>query len=64
MGASHQTGWTGLVAILIQNRGTLDAAEVLKAGKRGAFVGNKLKGPEPAGKKRRPIGTTGQDRAC
>ena len=41
VGASHQTGWTGLVAALIQLRGSLDAAEVLKEGKRGAFVRNK-----------------------
>ena len=38
VGASHQTGWTGLVALLIQNRGSLDPAQVLKEGKRGAFV--------------------------
>jgi hypothetical protein len=40
VGASHQTGWTGLVATLIQLRGTLDAAEVLKGGKKAAFVGD------------------------
>ena len=38
VGASHQTGWTGLVALLIQNRGSLDPAQVLKEGKKGAFV--------------------------
>jgi hypothetical protein len=38
VGASHQTGWTGLVAMLIQNRGSLDAAQVLKEGKKGVFV--------------------------
>jgi Mannosylglycerate hydrolase MGH1-like glycoside hydrolase domain len=39
VGASHQTGWTGLVAVLIQNRGSLDAERVLKGGKKSAFVG-------------------------
>jgi hypothetical protein len=30
LGASHQTGWTGLVARLIQTLGQLDAATVLE----------------------------------
>jgi hypothetical protein len=30
LGASHQTGWTGLVARLIQAHGQLDAADVLE----------------------------------
>jgi hypothetical protein len=34
LGASHQTGWTGTVARLIQLFGHLDAAEVLAAGGR------------------------------
>jgi Mannosylglycerate hydrolase MGH1-like glycoside hydrolase domain len=38
VGASHQTGWTGLVATLIQLRGCLDADQVLKEGKKGVFV--------------------------
>ncbi len=38
LGASHQTGWTGLVAKLIQLYGLLDAKRFLEAGKRGAFV--------------------------
>ena len=38
LGASHQTGWTGLVAKLIQLFGLLDANELLEAGKRGAFA--------------------------
>ena len=42
VGASHQTGWTGLVAALIQLRGSLDPAEVLKQGKMGAFLRNKF----------------------
>ena len=38
LGASHQTGWTGLVAKLIQIYGALDAQEYLKAGKSGGFL--------------------------
>jgi hypothetical protein len=34
LGASHQTGWTGLVARLIQIYGHLDAESFLKKGKR------------------------------
>ena len=39
IGASHQTGWTGLVAKLIQLFGSLDARAFLEAGKRAAFAG-------------------------
>jgi hypothetical protein len=38
LGASHQTGWTGLVARLIQMYGALDPAQVLEAGKRGLLA--------------------------
>ena len=38
LGASHQTGWTGLVAKLIELFGRLDGAQVLSAGKAGAFA--------------------------
>ena len=38
LGASHQTGWTGVVAKLIQIFGSLDAAAVLEGGKRAAFT--------------------------
>ena len=38
LGASHQTGWTGLVAKLIQLYGMIDAKQLLAAGKRAAFV--------------------------
>jgi hypothetical protein len=38
LGASHQTGWTGLVAKLIQLFGMLDAKQLLDAGKQAAFV--------------------------
>jgi hypothetical protein len=39
LGASHQTGWTGLVAKTIQLFGLLDAKRVLEAGKQAAFTG-------------------------
>jgi hypothetical protein len=38
LGASHQTGWTGLVAKLIQMYGSLDAKQALEGGKQAAFV--------------------------
>jgi hypothetical protein len=38
VGASHQTGWTGLVATLIQLFGSVDAEQFLKGGKKGAFA--------------------------
>jgi hypothetical protein len=38
LGASHQTGWTGAVASLIQLFGMLDAEKLLAAGKGGAFT--------------------------
>jgi hypothetical protein len=41
LGASHQTGWTGLVAKLIQLYGLLDPQKLLEAGKGGAFVRGK-----------------------
>ena len=37
IGASHQTGWTGCIAPLIDLFGRLDAAQYLEAGKMGAF---------------------------
>ena len=39
LGASHQTGWTGVVATLIDLFGRVDAARFLEVGKRGAFEG-------------------------
>ncbi len=42
LGASHQTGWTGVVAKLIQLYGFLDAERVLQGGKRAAFKGDKV----------------------
>jgi hypothetical protein len=41
LGASHQTGWTGVVAKLIQLYGILDPESLLKHGKKVGFV----KGP-------------------
>ncbi|HXX74135.1 MAG TPA: glucosidase [Nitrospiraceae bacterium] len=37
IGASHQTGWTGLVAGLIRIIGTLDSKSALEGGKLGVF---------------------------
>jgi hypothetical protein len=37
LGASHQTGWTGLVAKSIQLYGVLDSKRALEGGKRAAF---------------------------
>jgi hypothetical protein len=43
LGASHQTGWTGLVAKLIELFGLLDPQKALETGKRAAFVQGKTK---------------------
>ncbi len=40
LGASHQTGWTGLVARLMQIYGAVDAETYLQEGKRTVFVPN------------------------
>lgn len=40
LGASHQTGWTGLVAKTIQLFGLMDSEQALKAGKEAAFRKN------------------------
>jgi hypothetical protein len=37
IGASHQTGWTGLVATLIEIFGHLDAKSYLETGRAAAF---------------------------
>ncbi len=39
LGASHQTGWTGLVAKLIELYGFLDAKHMLGVGRSAAFIG-------------------------
>jgi hypothetical protein len=36
VGASHQTGWTGLIARLIHMHGTMDAKAFLESGKKGS----------------------------
>jgi hypothetical protein len=41
LGASHQTGWTGAVAKLIQLFGSLDAKTLLEGGKRAPFAGGR-----------------------
>jgi len=46
LGASHQTGWTGLVAKLIQLFGLLDPQKALEVGKSSAFVRGKSEGEE------------------
>ena len=38
LGASHQTGWTGVVAKLIEFFGRIDGRQFLDAGKSGAFA--------------------------
>ena len=37
IGASHQTGWTGLVATLIDLFGTVDESKFLDVGKKAVF---------------------------
>src|SRR5262245_34507115 len=37
IGANHQTGWTGLVATLIQLFGRIDGARLLEVGRKAAF---------------------------
>ena len=38
LGASHQTGWSGVVAKLIQLYGSLDPEKLLKVGKKASFI--------------------------
>jgi hypothetical protein len=38
LGASHQTGWTGLVAKLVQLYGSIDPKRALEGGKQAAFT--------------------------
>jgi hypothetical protein len=44
LGASHQTGWTGLVAKTIQLFGFLDPQKMLEVGKGAAFIRGKSEG--------------------
>jgi hypothetical protein len=48
LGASHQTGWTGVVAKLIQLFGMLDPAKMLEGGKSTAFTRGKSEGEAKA----------------
>jgi len=48
LGASHQTGWTGLVAKIIQLYGFLDATRVLNVGNKAAFIRDAHGGPDSA----------------
>jgi hypothetical protein len=38
LGASHQTGWTGVVASLIRLYGSIDPKKMLEGGKQAVFV--------------------------
>jgi hypothetical protein len=40
LGASHQTGWTGAIAMAIRLFGSLDATRALQGGKKSAFTRN------------------------
>ena len=40
LGASHQTGWTGVVATLIRLYGSIDPQKMLEGGKQSVFVAN------------------------
>src|SRR5215831_14280141 len=46
LGASHQTGWTGIVATLIDVFGRLDAEQYLAAGKEAFVRGKKEREPD------------------
>jgi len=43
LGASHQTGWTGLVAKLIELYGVLDPERALETGKKAVFEKSRAK---------------------
>ena len=46
LGASHQTGWTGIIARLLQIFGRIDATHLLSGGKLGALVESEPKEKE------------------
>jgi hypothetical protein len=48
LGASHQTGWTGVIARLLQFFGRIDATHLLSGGKLGALVESEPKDKEVA----------------
>jgi hypothetical protein len=47
LGANHQTGWTGLVAKLIQLYGLVDARNLLESGRQAAFMRVAASAAEP-----------------
>jgi hypothetical protein len=48
LGASHQTGWTGVVAKLIELFGRIDGQQLLEAGIAGGFAKEQTEEPEHA----------------
>jgi hypothetical protein len=48
LGASHQTGWTGLVSKMIELFGRLDGAQLLAGGRAEAFAKKETQEPEHA----------------
>ena len=61
LGASHQTGWTGLVARLIQLTATVTAEDVLREGRKPlARPYRRLTGEPMAGRRRGPGDARGQ----
>jgi hypothetical protein len=48
LGGSHQTGWTGTVATLIDLFGRLDAHQYLDIGKAGTFANDERRMTGPA----------------
>ncbi len=61
LGASHQTGWTGLVAGLIRLFGRLDPGKALEVGKKAAFVKPQ---EAPMGERKAPYGAVGATSAA
>lgn len=57
LGASHQTGWTGLVAKLIQLYGILDPEKALAAGKKAGFGDGSAAARPAASNTQGPIAT-------
>ena len=47
IGASHQTGWTGVVATLIELFGRVDAEQFLATGRRHVFGGQRVQREQP-----------------
>ncbi|MGB8480404.1 MAG: glucosidase [Acidobacteriaceae bacterium] len=47
LGASHQTGWTGSIAKMIEIFGRMDGQQFLDAGRVGAFVKESRESPTP-----------------